>query len=122
MLVRLIRTLFFRKHREANVQDELRFHLESLEQEYRAQGLSEQDARSAALRDFGVVLKTEEEMRERGGIPLLETIARNVRVSVRSLRRTPVVAASVIATLAIGIGANTAIFSVVNGILIKPLP
>jgi hypothetical protein len=53
---------------------------------------------------------------------MLETLAKNARFSLRSMRRTPVMTIAVVATLAIGIGANTAVFSVINGILIKPLP
>jgi predicted permease len=122
MLGRFLNVFFFRKRRDASMSDELRFHLEALEEEHRSRGLSEADARRAALRDFGGVLRTEERVRDQRGIPMLETFFRNIQMSLRSLRRTPVMALSVIATLAIGIGANTAIFSVVHGVLIKPLP
>jgi hypothetical protein len=122
MLGRLLNALGFRERCDTDLRDELRFHLASLEEEHRRRGLSDVDARSAALRDFGGMLNTEERVRDQRGLPMLETLVRNVQLSLRSLRRTPVVALSVIATLAIGIGANTAIFSVVNGVLIKPLP
>jgi predicted permease len=101
---------------------ELRHHLELLEAEHRARGLSAESARLAARRDFGALLRTQEAYRDQRGLPLLETLARDVRLSVRSMARTPVVTLAVLATLAIGIGANTAIFSVVHGVLIRPLP
>jgi predicted permease len=101
---------------------ELRYHLESLEVEYQARGLSPEAARLAARRDFGGVQRTQEAHRDQRGLPLLETLSRDVRLSLRSMRRTPVVTLAVLATLAIGIGANTAIFSVINAVLIRPLP
>src|SRR5262249_8282580 len=79
-------------------------------------------AHRAARRDFGGVVAAEEAYRDQRGIPMLETLWRDVRFSLRSMRRTPTLTLAVIATLAIGIGANTTMFSVVNGVLIQPLP
>jgi predicted permease len=121
MLTRLWSLLRYRQlDREMEV--ELAQHLESLEAEHRARGLSAEAARLAARRDFGAVTRAQEAHREQRGLPPLETLARDVRLSLRSMRRTPVVTVAVLATLAVGIGANTAIFSVINGVLIKPLP
>src|SRR5215831_1790346 len=114
--------LFRRKRLEAELDAELRYHLESLEAEHRARGLSAHEARLAARRDFGGVDRVHEDYRDQRGIPMLETSWRDVRFSLRSIRRTPAITLAVIATLAIGIGANVTIFSVVNGVLIKPLP
>src|SRR5215467_6165673 len=114
--------LFRRKRLDRELDAELRYHMESLEAEYRNQGLSADEAHRAARRDFGGVVAAQEAYRDQRGIPMLETLWRDVRFSFRSMRRTPVVTLAVIATLAIGIGANTAIFSVINGVLIKPLP
>jgi predicted permease len=121
MLARLWHVLRYRRL-DREMDAELRHHLESLEAEHRASGLSPEAARLAARRDFGALSRAREAHREQRGLPPLETLARDVRLSLRSMRRTPVVTLAVLATLAIGIGANTAIFSVVNAILIKPLP
>jgi predicted permease len=114
--------LFRRRRLDLELEAELAHHLESLEAEHRARGLSKHDARQAAMRDFGGLAQVKEEYRDRRGIPMIETLLKNVRFSLRSMRRTPVMTIAVVATLATGIGANTAVFSVVNAILIKPLP
>jgi hypothetical protein len=121
MFARLWNLLRYRRL-DREMAAELSHHLESLEAEYRARGLSPEAARLAARRDFGGVSRTQEAHRDQRGLPLPETLARDVRLSLRSMRRTPVVTLAVLATLGIGIGANTAIFSVINGVLIKPLP
>jgi predicted permease len=122
VLVARLWSLFSRKRLDTELDLEIRHHLESLEAGHRARGLSEDDARRAALRDFGGFAQVKEAYRDQRGIPMLETLWRDVRFGVRSIKRSPAVTIAVIATLAIGIGANTAIFSVVNGVLIKPLP
>jgi predicted permease len=121
MLARLWNRLRYRRL-DREMDAELSHHLESLEAEHRARGLSPEAARLAARRDFGSVSRTQEDHRHERGLPVLDTVMSDVRLSIRSMRRAPVVTLAVLATLAIGIGANTAIFSVVNAILIKPLP
>src|SRR5262245_56668107 len=114
--------LFRRKRLDREVDAELRYHMESLEAQYRHRGLSVEEARMAARRDFGGTVAVEEAYRDLRGIPMLESLCRDIRFSLRSIRRTPTLTLAVIATLAIGIGANTTMFSVINGVLIQPLP
>ena len=84
-------------------------------------GLSPLEARRQALLRFGNVESIKEIYREQRGLPLMETLARDARLAIRRLRKTPAFSVSVILTLALGIGANTAIFGVVESILIRPL-
>lgn len=121
MLYRLFNV--FRRHRlEAELDAELSYHCDRLESEHRARGLSPREARAAAIRDMGGVVQTKEAYRDQASVPVVETFCRDIRFGLRTLRRTPTVSLAVVATLAIGIGANTAMFTVVNGVLLKPLP
>src|SRR5437899_5020038 len=106
MTRRRILDLFRRESLDADLDAELRHHVESLEAGHRARGLSASDARRAAERDMGGLIQTKEACRDERRIPWLETTWRGVRFGARSLRRTPLVAAAITATLAIGIGAN----------------
>ena len=114
--------LFRNKRLDRELDLELRHHLELLEAEHRERGLSHDEARAAARRDFGGLAQVRETYRDQRGLPMVETLWRDIRFGVRSMWRTPVVALTVIVTMAVGIGANTAVFSVVNGVLLKPLP
>src|SRR4029079_11478134 len=114
--------LFRRRRREAELDEELRHHLESLEAEHRARGLSAEEARQAAERDLGGLLQTKEACRDQRRIPVSETLWREVRFGARSLRRTPGVSAAIAATLAVAIGGTAAVFTVVSAVLLRPLP
>ena len=107
---------------DRELDEELRHHLEALEGEYLSRGLSVDEARRAARRDMGGIAQVREAHRDQRSIPALEILWRNIRFGLRSLRRTPGVTTAVLATLAIGIGANTAIFTIVYDVLLKPLP
>lgn len=113
---------FGSRRRDADIEEELRLHLELAADETRRRGEPDMPAARAAVVRHGAVAPAMESMRDQRGLGWLDDLARDVRHAVRTLVRTPVFTAVVLLTLAIGIGANTAVFSVVNGILLKPLP
>jgi putative ABC transport system permease protein len=101
---------------------EVRFHIEMETQKNIARGLSPEQARTQALKDFGPMEKHKEETREARGVSSFEMLMADLRYGARSLTKRPAYAVLAIVTLGMGIGANTAIFSVINGVLLKPLP
>jgi putative ABC transport system permease protein len=122
---RFIRRLFnvFRGGRSADDLDrEVASHLALLEDEYRRRGLTPEQARLTARRAVGSVALAKDLHRDARSFVWLEDLRRDVTHAVRALVRTPAFTASVVLTLALGIGANTAIFSVVNAVLLRPLP
>ena len=115
--------MFFRKHnRETQLDAELRFHIDELTEANIAAGMSPDEARRRAMIEFGGREQIKEELRDVRRIAIVDSALANVKSTVRFMRKSPSFSLTVILTLALGIGANSAVFSAIDAILLRPLP
>ena len=112
----------FRKPAPAEVDQELQFHMDELVREKVAQGLSPDRARREAILEFGGSESIKEDLRDVHRLPVLDAMSAHIRHACRSLRAAPAFSLTVVATLTLGIGANTVVFSAINAVLLRPLP
>ena len=117
-----LRSLFRRGTVEQELDDELQFHLERLIEQGIAAGLPRREARDAALRAMGPLAQNQEECRDMRGVNWIEDLVQDLRYGARALRRNPAFAVVAVVALALGIGVNTAMYSVAYGMLFRPLP
>src|SRR5712692_2753164 len=116
------KSLFRKRALDAQLDSELRFHIEKLANDYITEGMTPEEARRKAVLEFGGREQIKEELRDVHRVRIIESTLANLKSAFRFIRKSPTFSATVILTLALGIGANSAVFSAIDAILLKPLP
>ena len=117
-----LRSLFRKRNVEQDLDDEIQFHLGHQIDEFLTQGLGPEEARYAAMRSLGRIQQVREECREMRNVNFVENVLQDLHFGLRMLRRSPSFSALAILCLTLGIGANTAVFSWIEGVLLRPFP
>jgi hypothetical protein len=120
--LRKLRALFRRQRLHKELDEEVNFHLDMRERRFVEEGMSPEEARRAARKHFGNVTQAREDSRQFWGFRLLDELGQDLRFAFRSFAKNPGSTATAVLTLALGLGVGTAVFSVVNALLFKPLP
>src|SRR5579864_5298925 len=115
-------SIFGRARRERELADELEAHVQLETDELILRGMSPGEARRMALAHGGGVTEVQDAYRDQRGLPLLENLMQDIRYGARTLRRSPGFTAVIVLMLALGIGANTAIFTLIDAVVVRTLP